>query len=283
MLTGDESTEGLIRTLYPGFARIPVPDLRGARRAWRGPLRPLAAAEEVLAIISDLEADASVNVLEGGVLHHDPDCRRDHSDLWYAERLLRMDVEFDVVLADQGADAHPQVFSVRPEISERTYPTYPHIRGDRLARIDGRELPALCTYLSSDGSLPEDEMMLVHALDFASIFLAKHVVWLRTATLVRLRPGLPPLEVAAGSGIELHFPVPAANSNLRWIGHWPGPVAPHGAAAMFKAIPPAAECPCGSRQVYARCCRPVHEAAVKRESRIAEHQVPARLNCIGSA
>jgi len=117
-----------------------------------------------------------------------------------------MDVIFQVVLVDFGPDAHPQVYAVRPEISHLTYPSHPRLRFDKMARIGGKELPSLCTYLTSDGSLAADEAALARALDFASIFLAKHMVWLRTAALLHHRAGLPPLEIATDSGIALHFP-----------------------------------------------------------------------------
>ncbi|MEK7992646.1 MAG: hypothetical protein AAB403_02470 [Planctomycetota bacterium] len=277
MLISDGETENLLSRWYPRFARIPVPELAGARRAWRGPLQPLVIAGEVNTIISDLEANATVHFLDGGILHHDPECRRHHSDLWYAGQLRRMDVRFEIVLVDFGPDPHPQVFSVRPEISTRTYPTHPHLRLDKIARIDSKELPALCTYFTTDGSLPQGNLMLARALDFASIYLAKHLVWLRTATLMAFRPGCPPQEIARDSGLALHSPFCNGNPNPRWVGHWPGPVTPHGAAEMLKAIHPSAECSCGSRKAYRQCCRSAHEAARRHAAEVTSRQVLAQL------
>lgn len=261
MLTWDAATESRLRTWYPRFARVPVPEVFGARRAWRGPLQPLAIADEVHAIISDLEDSAAVHILDGGVLHHNPECNLPHAPLWYADRLRCMGVTFQVVLVDLGPESHPQVYTVRPEISHLTYPSHPHLRFDKMARIGRKELPSLCTYFTSDGSLPAGETTLARALDFVSIFLAKHMVWLRTATLLEYRAGLPPREIAIDSGLALHFPFCNDKRHPQWVGYWPGPAAPHSAAEMLKAVDPSAECPCGSRKRYGQCCRAIHEAA----------------------
>lgn len=256
-------TAAAVAAHYPGFCQTSPQG--GAQRAWHGILRPLPANEERGLILGDLERDAKVHLLKDGTLHHDPSCHREHDAPWYANNLAGTRADFEILLLDFGPSQHPRVYSTKPAISGLIYPNHPHLRRDQVIWHAGTPLHALCTYLASDGANPADEITLVRALDFASIFLAKHMVWTKTASLTAHQYGKPPRTICSDpSGIGLHFrPTTSAGIEYRWDGHWPGTGAPHTPAELLASIHPDHDCPCGRRAPYAACCRNDHGIAAR--------------------
>ncbi len=182
--------------------------------------------------------------------------------------LVNMGTEFLVRVLEYADGRHSEVYAIRPEISRQRYPLHPHLRDDRSALLGGRCLQALCTDFAPDKACSS----LVDVLDFAAIFLAKHLVWVRTRYYVdRLRGRVlfipaprEPLtdfpEIYRGPEYNIHaarllrsFPYPF-QERFGWEGFWPGPAAPHGFASNL-GLPACGPCHCGSGRCYAECHR----------------------------
>jgi hypothetical protein len=235
------SRTGPARTIpdyYPQFVRVGPPPL--AVDSWQGIIRPFAKCErdDLLLLLDDLHAGSQV-LVGGGYLSHDPNCPRTHADIRYVAQLARAESEgFAIRLVIPREPQHPKAVAIYPEISAARYPNHPHLfRGGQ--RLGLREFPAsnpdaLCVYRPGDGEWSWQTGDLVLFLDYVAIFLAKHVVWVRTG---------------------------AAHGGL-----WIGPQASHQPNDLVAELDPFGECRCGSGEQYARCCRPidVQRAAMNR-------------------
>ncbi len=281
-----EGTSERLNNWYRQFVAIDPPPGSGALRAWKGGLCPFPDDSELGTVLAHLERGEVVRVEEGGRLMRPLDCPDEDAPA-YAHDLTTVSVAFELLLLDFGPKRNPRVYGVRPEISRRTFPDHPHLRDDQLVFWEGRPIPPLCAYLASDGVLARDEMRLVHVLDFTSFFLAKHLVWCRTAKLWCVtgdRPSLlaqgicayrPALSRQTFDGVHRSraafyrtdcAPQDHWKSEVRteWAYHWPGPTAPHFIDHLVDEIPRQAECPCGTGEAYKNCCRPDHVAGIAR-------------------
>lgn len=259
MFDWEQITERELGGAYPQAQRVDPPRIEHARRAWRISVQPLSEDEEVDLIIADLERGSDVRVLDGGTLHHDPNCNWHHA-YEYSAHLRSLQQRFEVVLVDCGPHRNPLLFCPRPEISSRTFPRHPHLRLDKTALIDGKPVNGLCVYLASDGVYRRNSCSLIQVLDFTMTYLAKHVVWQRTARLSFIAgDGTRTVLMNDDTGLGLHLPHRQTPAGLYvWEGHWPGPAAPHDVRVLFETLSPTAECPCGSGDAYRDCCRGEH-------------------------
>ncbi len=277
----EESRDDGLITFYPSFEPVLPPPRSGALRAWKGRIAPFQDGSDLGKILQDLERHAVVDIDVGGCLQHSPTCTFNHSEPSYLFRLVRMDVTFDLLVLEFEANRHRQAYCVRPEISSRTFPTHPHLRRDQIILTDIL-VDAICPYRSDETKYPG----LVEYLDFVSIFLAKHLVWVRTLDLVCYsdstsakivyspKPNCAhfafPLRTAGPLSAPWHLdtstfgdPLTAAAAAYhadRWEGTWIGPSAPHDAGTILDTVGSNDECVCGSGRRYGVCHRRVHLA-----------------------
>lgn len=286
-----EAAQAQLQRWYPQFGSVMPPMGTAAVRAWRGRIQPFPDGTYFSQVMAHLETEQDVRLGSEGRLIHPDQCQNQHEFfLPFSTRLTR---SFEIVLLASAGLRHPRVYAVSPEISRRAFPNHPHLRDDQLALIDGKPLSALCVYLSSDRVLRRDDMELVHVLDYASMFLAKHLVFAATCLLRRFyfdKPmetlcSDPDLSIAmlprqVYDGIHAAFAWPyrtdAAPKNLTlqeqgdqflklrywdalWPAKWVGPAAPHDAIDLLKEFDADDECPCGSGVRYGDCHRREHE------------------------
>jgi len=275
----EESCDDGLITLYPSFEPVLPPPRSGALRAWKGRIAPFQDGSELGKIVQDLERHVTVDIDVGGCLQHSPACTFNHSEPPYLFRLVRMNVPFDLLVLEFAGKRHRQAYCVRPEISSRTFPTHPHLRRDQIILTD-LPVDAICPYRSDEMKYPG----LVEYLDYVSIFLAKHLVWVRTLDLVCYSCGISPKIVHSSQRNSAHFALPlraagqpflpwfidplsfenhlaAAATGYhidRWEGIWIGPSAPHDVGTILQTVAPNDECVCGSGERYGVCHRRIH-------------------------
>jgi hypothetical protein len=222
---------------YGTFTKAgPSPD---AIEAWEGFIRPfLGCGDDAVALVlDDLRAGASV-LVGGGSLSHATSCGREHCRPSCLAKMTGAGAEcFRVRVLVWPPPRHPKIFAIYPEISKARYARHPHLfQHAPVCGVPGSlVLPdALCTYRPGDGEWSWDTGDLVTFLDYASIFLAKHVVWVRTG---------------GDHG-----------------GLWMGPQASHRAPDMLRELSPVGECRCASGKRYEACCRPKDIAQAEAET-----------------
>jgi hypothetical protein len=237
-MSWEEETAAALSRDFPDFEPTAVPIFSGGRRAWRGVLRPFARTGEIVDIVAHFEAERAVNILPGGVLHHDPDCTERH-ELSYAGALVNMDVEFEVVIVDRGEVLHPPVYCVRPPISADIYPGHPHPRQNEPALVGSTRVHGLCIHLRSEHTDRGAEMF-VRLIDQTATYLAKHLVWVRTVGLMTSdRNGRRRCLLEEGRGLGAMLSTPdSRESGVGWAGHWPGPAVPHQPHDMLQMLSP---------------------------------------------
>lgn len=230
-----------ISEYYSQFVRIGPPPL--AVEAWQGVIRPFAeyGQDELPLLLDDLAAGAQV-LVGGGCLHHDPDCPRVHSSIDFADQVanVRSDA-FAIRLVVPPAPRHPRAIAIYPEISAARFPKHPHLfRGGprtALSELSCSVEDALCVYRPGDGEWSWRNGDLVLFLDFTAIYLAKHVVWLKTG---------------ADRG-----------------GLWIGPQASHRPEDLIDELDRFGECRCGSGETYAQCCRGIDVQQAEMNQRLS--------------
>jgi hypothetical protein len=255
-----EGSDRLLKEHYPAFDRVAPPSGSGASAAWLGEIAPFGLHSDESKILSDLNGGAIVDVCEGNLLLN-RDCRYQHSDPEFSVSLSSLRGSFQILLIAFADSRHPRVYAVAPEISEMRFPNHPHLRRDLPLRYNGRNLTALCLYLASDGVVSADAWGIVRVLDYAAFFLAKHLYWKNTQTLICLRTALESRRRVYGPGIATAL---SSMYCCQWQGIWLGPAAPHSALAMSQ-LPPLSECFCSSGRPYIDCCREMCTASASME------------------
>jgi hypothetical protein len=279
-----EAAQDQLRLWYPQFIPAVPPLGSAAVRAWIGRIQPFPDGKEFAGVMAHLAMGAPVGVEPGGALFHPSRCAASHT--LKAPFSQSMSGSFEILALEFAGGRHPQVFGIAPEISRRRFLSHPHLRDDQRILFNGRPLQALCTYLASDGVLPNNDLQLAGLLDYTSMFLAKHLFWLSTnfvarfsvergmvgraanrAALIRgdevvLFNGIASPYVAFftnGAALETQQQQIARwKSKGNWTltgGDWIGPGAPHLPQQMYLQLKPSQECHCGSGQLYGSCHR----------------------------
>jgi hypothetical protein len=250
-------------------------------------MQPFPDESEYAGVMSHLEKDEIVRVRRHGRLAHPDWCRLSHSFPFPFSSSMQL--TFEILMLEFPGSRHPRVYAVNPEISRRRFPNHPPLRDDQLIVFRGKPLTALCTYLSSDGVLERDERQLVHLLDYTSMYLAKHMLWMASNVIysyslttnrltITPNPGVlrtvGPVQVFEGTHAltatfyrtDAKFESPDEQM-ARWFsagysrmpsGTWIGKSAPHLPAEMYREVRARDECPCGTGLPYGKCCRPLH-------------------------
>jgi len=248
---------------YPQFGRAPVPADSGAVAAWTGVVQPFLGDAVARQFLRCLEAGKSFDVVEGTIEAHAPG----HTAHWADPWLIDMQTRFTLLVLEFEGREHPRAYALRPEISLYCNPN-PHLRCDKTIRIGRQELPALCIYSAAAFTYRPEWPKIVQFLDQASTYLGRHLIWLRT----RVEDGNPARVPAPGELIlDVHpriqtDPVAclANRRPRRWVGYWPGPVAPTGFSEHLRTIRPSQECWCCSGEKYRDCHRPIEERLAHR-------------------
>jgi hypothetical protein len=195
--------------------------------AWQGRIQPFDREDEVAFILDDLAVGCSVMVNQGTLSHH-PGCLREHRTPTYFGRIHPVGQAFTIRMLVFPPPQHPRTIAIYPEISSTRFKHHPHLFRFRgrpgLPEFLCRDDDALCAYRPGDGEWSWTTSTLVTYLDFASIYLAKHIVWVQTG---------------ADTG-----------------GIWIGPQAAHDPVSLIAELDPRGECRCGSGLRYVNCCRP---------------------------
>jgi len=101
----------------------------------------------------------------------------------FEPRLIGTDLAFDVLVTEFEPPAHPWAFSLSPVISHSPQSQHPHLRGDRTLQLSSAKLHALCVYSAAEFTFDPNRPLIPQFLDQVAIFLAKHVIWLKTQGL----------------------------------------------------------------------------------------------------
>jgi SEC-C motif len=277
----EEGSDHDLRTFYPSFEPVIPPPRSKAVSAWKGQITPFPDSSDLALIVHDLERHAVVDIDVGGALRHSSMCSGSHSDAPFLGSLTNMDVTFEVLVLEFSAGRHRQTYCLRPQISSRIFPTHPHLRRDQMLLTETGMVDAICPY-RSDETRPSN---LLQYLDFISIFLAKHLIWVRTLALTCYSDFAAPRVVYTPQPNAAHFSLPVPTTPLvwaapwsrisadplhvcalaageshidRWEGIWVGPSAPHEPLTILQSVGANDECTCGSGRRYGTCCRRIH-------------------------
>lgn len=246
---------------YPQFTRVVLPGGSNAESAWVGEVQPFASDVAARAFLHDVEAGRTIWVSSGRIQE------KTAAGVHWADPLLTgMSVRCKLLILVQPAPAHPRAYLLDPYFPEHYSVIHPHPRADLTIEWSGKRVPGLCVYSAAEFAFDPSRDRSSQFLDQATLYVARHLIWLRTRQLFR---GFPP------KGILLRAPLPgeqvfidkpvmrqAATGNASpiidyWRGYWPGATAvAFDAGTHLSRIRPNQECWCGAGEPYGVCHRP---------------------------
>ena len=246
---------------YPQFTQVVVPGGADADSAWIGEIQPFTSDTAARAFLHDIEAGKSIWVSGGRVQERGPSGIH-----WADPLLLNMTARCKLLILTRRFPAHPRAYLLNPEFPEHYSFTHPHPRFDLTITWEGKKVPGLCVYSAAEFKFDPKEERNRQFLDQVTLYVARHLIWLRTRQLFR---GFPPkgqlLRVLLpGDQIGDDRPVlrqPAFGNNKPifdfWAGYWPGGTAlAFDPATHLSRIKPHHECWCGNGKLYGMCHRP---------------------------
>lgn len=255
---------------YPQFRSVSVPANTNAHAAWEGIIQPFTSDDAARMFLRSMEADARLGVSEGALLCGDNAPDDFH---WADPFLLGMAEPCRVLVLSFAPPVHPRSYLVNPEFSRALLSHHPHHRADLEIRIGKRTLSGLCVYSAAEFQFSDDVDRIVEYLDQVSLFIARHLIFLRTRRLYRVFDGKKQLiyspkpgeliidnEVGIRNAVIASVTIPEQRF---WEGYWPGRVARASGRGHLYLLEPLKECWCGSGQPYGSCHRPVEESMYK--------------------
>jgi hypothetical protein len=190
-------------------------------RYWRGTLQPLDEESSLGEIAYCLKYQKPLIVHPTGLLvPSDPDI--ESLDLEFLSQVAFTRFEIEIVYLDPPAV--PRIYSIHPRLDVRKYPDHPHLNKGRRHPLWGLErlLPDsdLCVFATQDGTWNWGQHSVADIVEYTSMWLASHLLWLASRRKTWLIPG--------------------ASHNPYWL-LWNTP---------WKA-----DCACGSGKTFESCCK----------------------------
>jgi hypothetical protein len=249
---------------YPQFQAVDVPAGSSALAAWEGTIQPFLSDALAIAFLETVERDLPFNISEGTML-----CK-EQAKFAPAHPLARFMVdmtrECKLLILSFAAPIHPRAYLLLPEFSSVFLSNHPHTRGDLAITFRKRKLPALCLYSAAEFKFKSEVERIVEFMDQASVYVARHLIWLRTRKLYRatvLGPQLihspKPGELIVDNEVGVHNAAAASivlPERCFWQGYWPGKEANGLPSHHLRTVKPRSQCWCGSGQSYGDCHRP---------------------------
>jgi SEC-C motif len=252
-------------TEYSGsFVASAFPSCADALSAWVGTIRPFPDDETARSFMRAAEADEPIWIHAGRVQQSIP-----QGSHWADPYLVNMARDCTVLTLVMAPPAHPRAYLVNPRVPNHYIHVHPHPRSDQMIEFDGLPTPGLCIYSAAEFKYDPDRDRTSQFLDQLTIFVGKHLIWLRTRQFYE---GTPTFGVLAnGKSIGWRGPdqpiiddrpqlvMPGPKPIYRfWAGHWPGsPAIGRDPESHVKTIPPGCQCWCGSGIPYGACHRPM--------------------------
>lgn len=224
--------EDALRARFPGFSpgerlvavtSVVWPDSRHPYRYWRGWLQPLTPHAEVGLLAAHFERDLPVRVGPYGALFPTADVPPKGGVVARPE----LYVPYRVELVYPEPPAVPHVYVQYPRVDEGAFPNHPHLLSTRPHPAGGPR-SAACVFAPHEGLWTWEGATGAQILEWAAIWLAKHVLWAQQG-------GRPQ--------------------------DWLGDQAPHDRSTLLRTTRPSAPCWCGSGRASQRCCRRTAQAS----------------------
>jgi hypothetical protein len=169
---------------YPQFTRVSPPQRSSAESAWIGEIQPFSSDESARAFLHDIEKGREIFVAGGRIRPAPP--TESH---WADPLLVGMTSECKLLVLKLPSPSHPRAYLLRPLFQEHYSVVHPHPRHDQQIEWDNKKIPGLCIYSESEFRYSPDRDRNSQFLDQVVLYVARHLIWLRTRQLLR---GFPP-------------------------------------------------------------------------------------------
>ena len=252
---------------YPQFTRVTVPEGSTANSAWLGEIQPFASDEGARAFLHTIEMNKPIWVSSGRV--REESLGKSH---WADPLLVGLDVRCKLLILVQPAPAHPRAYLLNPVFPEHYSLVHPHPRFDQTILWNHKNVPGLCIYSAPEFRYDQARGRMDQFLEQATLFVARHLIWLKTRQLFRGFPPkgtllrvLQPGEMLLNDKPILIQPASGAAKPVLdyWAGYWPGPTShAFDATTHLRTIHAHRECWCGTGVAYGACHRPADQIQV---------------------
>jgi hypothetical protein len=243
---------------YPKIRSVEIPETApGIMKAWGGIVQPFSNDETARRFLRAMEDEKPVNICDGEVIPVESNRRH-----WADPLLVGMNQLCRVMVLEPTAPAHPHAYLLDPayDLAFLRANRHPHSRWDRAIKIDGRQMIGLCIYSAAEFIYLPNVEKSTQFMDQLLLYVARHLIWLRTRRLYRM---------VNGAETEVYVPRPGeridqvVQHSEFWKGLWVGRFARFTTpAGHFANIRPEQECWCGSGIPYGLCHRPKEGSAL---------------------
>ncbi|WP_134704936.1 hypothetical protein [Ammoniphilus sp. YIM 78166] len=194
-------------------------------------INPLPPKEELPLVVSDIEQDRELEVIQGQVRHYCTCPYTDHPLSPEVQRAVRSVKEQTFTVAvhpgmGEYYSDQPLAIALDPVINYEKYPDHPHLNIGNYVVLNRQRafIPDSFCYMKDIATLVKDPKdRLIQAFAVISIWLLRHMVWLETRKYL---------------------------SKGMWIGPEGEPLRPHQFPAILN---PNGMCRCGSSKRYRQC------------------------------
>lgn len=246
---------------YPQFTRVLPPTNSDAESAWIGEIQPFTSDIAARAFLHKIEKEDPIWISSGRI--REESLGEPH---WADPLLVGMSIRCKLLILIQATPSHPRAYLLSPLFAEHYSLVHPHPRSDQTVVCDGKNVPGICIYSAPEFKYEPTRERNSQFLDQATLYVARHLIWLKTRQLFR---GFPPhgtlLKVLTPGEMLLSDKptlIRPAMGNAKpildyWTGYWPGPTSQaFNSATHLRSIRASQECWCGSGVLYGTCHRP---------------------------
>ena len=245
---------------YPQFTQVVVPVDSGAESAWMGEIKPFLSDQSARAFLHQIERGRQIWLTGGRIQEAVPEGTH-----WADPLLVKMDVICRLLILVYPSPAHPRAYLLKPTFHDYYAVVHPHPRYDQRIIWQNKEVPGLCVYSAAEFTFDPNKDRNAQFMDQVTLYVARHLIWLRTRQLFRGTPpdGVLIRSLLPGETLITDRPISLPSVFLGlpptlayWRGYWPGPTArAFNPATHYRSIKPKQECWCGSGNQYKDCHR----------------------------
>lgn len=256
---------------YPQFNPVLIPG-SDAEATWEGVIQPFANNDAARSFLRSMERNDQFIISEGRIISGNSPILDVH---WADPFLTKMAEQCRVLVLAFKQPKHPRSYLLSPEFSRAFLSYHPHPRTDLEIHVGGRNLTGLCVYSAAEFAFSGQVAQIVEYLDQVTLFIARHLIWLRTRRLYQVtrsakkliytpKPGelVVDNEVGIQNAAIASITIPERKF---WDGYWPGPVA-RASGSNHLSLRPDRECWCGSGLRYDSCHRALEQSLYRQSA-----------------
>src|ERR1044071_8034874 len=101
---------------FPNFSLRILEQSSGEEGRWRGRVQPIQTTDHLEELLDDIATERPFYIQQGGIVFHHPNCRANHQNHNWAEKITKPFITFEIEVKYWGGMKHPKAFIISPSI-----------------------------------------------------------------------------------------------------------------------------------------------------------------------